>query len=105
MSNQLIYHHIRNATAKLNYSGLKILVDPYFTPKGYYPGFELCPTLEGKKARIPLIALPVPIEEIIKEIDCIIITHTHSDHWDEYTDKYIPKYIPIYFNICSTCRR
>ena len=33
MSNQLIFHHIRNATAKLTYSGLKILVDPYLLHK------------------------------------------------------------------------
>ena len=82
MSNQLIFHHIRNATVKLTYNGLKILVDSYFTPKGYYPGYELCPTLDGKKARIPLIDLPIPVEVIIKEIDAIIITYCHFDHWD-----------------------
>ena len=96
MSNQVIYHHIRNATAKLTYSGLKILVDPYFAPKGHNPGFELCPTMEGKKARIPMIDLPVPVEEIIKEVDAVIITHTHDDHWDEFAAKNIPKYIPIF---------
>ena len=101
MSNQLIFHHIRNSTAKLNYSGLKILVDPFFAPKEYYPGFELCPTLEGKKARIPLVDLPMSIEEIIKDIDAIIITHTHYDHWDDYTAKHIPKYIPVFVQHAS----
>ena len=47
--NEIIYHHIRNCTDKLIYCGLNILVDPFFTPKGYYPGFEMCPTLEQKK--------------------------------------------------------
>ena len=93
---QIKMHHIRNCTEKLFYSGLVILVDPFFTPKGYYPGFDLCPTLEGKKTRVPLVDLKVPIDEIIKDIDAIIVTHTHFDHWDEYTSKYIPKFVPIF---------
>ena len=45
MSEQIIFHHIRNATSKITYSGLKILVDPFLTPKGYYPGYDLCPIM------------------------------------------------------------
>ena len=96
MNEQIIFHHIRNATSKLTYNGIKILVDPYLTPKEYYPGLEIAPTLEGKKTRIPLVDLPLPIEEIIKDIDAIIISHMHFDHWDDYTAKLIPKYIPIF---------
>ena len=96
MSNQFIFHHIRNATSKITYSGLKILVDPFLTPKGYYPGYDLCPILEERKTRLPTRDLPISIEEIVKDIDAVIITHTHVDHWDEYTSKYIPKYIPIF---------
>ena len=96
MSEPIIFHHIRNATSKLSYNGLNILVDPFFTPKGYYPGFELSPTLEMKKTRIPLVDLPLSIEDIIKDIDAVIISHLHFDHWDEYTAKYIPKNIPIF---------
>ena len=33
MSDQIIFHHIRNATSKLTYTGLNILVDPFFAPK------------------------------------------------------------------------
>ena len=95
-SEPIIFHHIRNATSKLTYSGLKILIDPFLTPKEYYPGFELGPTLEIKKARIPLNDLPLPIEEIVKDIDMVIITHLHYDHWDEYTSKYILKNTPIF---------
>ena len=96
MSDEIIFHHIRNSTAKLTYSGLKILVDPFFAPKEYYPGFELGPTVEIKKTRIPLVDLPLPIDEIIKDIDACIISHLHFDHWDDYTAKYIPKNIPIF---------
>ena len=96
MAQRIIFHHIRNATSKLSFSGLKILVDPFFTPKEYYPGFAFCPIKELKKKRVPLVDLPLPIEEIIKDIDACIVSHLHFDHWDEYTAKYIPKNIPIF---------
>ena len=56
----------------------------------------MCPTLEGKKTRTPLKDLSMPIEEILKDIEAVFVTHTHVDHWDEYTAKFIPKYIPIF---------
>ena len=43
--NQIIFQQIRNSTNKLTYSGLNILIDPFLTPKGYYPGFEMAPTV------------------------------------------------------------
>ena len=96
MSSEIIFQHIRNCTAKITYSGLNILVDPFFTPKGYYPGLEFCATLEEKKTRLPLVDLPIKIEDILKDLEAIIVTHTHMDHWDEYTAKLIPKFIPIF---------
>ena len=101
MSEPIIFHHIRNATSKLTYNGIKILVDPFLAPKGYYPGIELAPTLEGKKTRVPVVDLPLSIEEIIKDIDACIISHLHFDHWDDYTAKCIPKYIPIFVQNAS----
>lgn len=49
MSKEIIFQQIRNSTEKVTYCGLNILVDPFFTPKGYYPGFDFCPTIEQKK--------------------------------------------------------
>ena len=91
-------HHIRNCTEKLFYAGVTILVDPFFAPKGHYPGFDLAPTPEARKARGPLTDLKVPIDEIIKDIDAIIITHTHSDHWDEYIQQMIIQKIFLYLS-------
>jgi hypothetical protein len=47
----------------------------------------------------PLNDLPFPIEEIIKNIDAAIITHTLGDLWDDYADKNIPKSVPILFKM------
>ena len=98
---EIIFQHIRNCTAKVTYSGINILVDPFFTPKGYYPGLEFCLKVEEKKTRVPLVDLPIKIEEILKDIDAIVVTHTHADHWDDYTAKFIPKYIPIFVQNAS----
>ena len=46
---EIILHHIRNCTEILTYCGMKFLIDPFLTPKGYYPGFEMCPGKEGKE--------------------------------------------------------
>ena len=105
MSEPIIFHHIRNSTSKLSYNGIKILVDPFFAPKEYYPGFEMGPNLEIKRKRIPLVDLPISIEEIIKDIDAVIISHLHYDHWDDYTAKYIPKYIPIFVQNAADKKR
>ena len=93
---EIIFHHIRNCTEKMTYCGMNFLIDPFFTPKDYYPGFDLCPDPESKKTRIPMVDLPIYIDEIIKDVEAILVTHTHMDHWDEYTAKYIPKTIPIF---------
>ena len=57
------------------------------SPKAYYPGFENAPTLEQKRQRVPLVDLPIPMGEILKNLDAVIITHTHVDHWDECAAK------------------
>ena len=95
-TNKIPFHHIRNATTKLIYNGVTILVDPFLAPKAYYPGFDGAPTPEQKKQRVPLVDLPMSIEEIIKDLEVVIITHTHYDHWDEWAAKEIPKNVTIF---------
>ena len=90
------YKQIRNATGRIIYAGLTFLVDPLLAPKGEYPGFELAKLQSRKLMRNPLIDLPEPVEEVIKGIDAVILTHTHLDHWDPVAAKLIPKYIPVF---------
>jgi len=39
----------------------------------------MAPKPELKKMRLPLNDLPMTVDEIIKDIDAVIITHTHYD--------------------------
>ena len=94
--NDIIFHQIRNCTTKLTYAGVNILIDPFLVPKGFYPWLDIAPTPEQKKIRVPMNDLPISINEILKGIQAVIITHTHIDHWDDYAVKYIPKNTPIF---------
>lgn len=84
---------IRNATVKINYGGKVFLVDPMFAPKDSYKGFE--GTLNSH-LNWPRVELPFSINEILKDVDAVIITHTHLDHLDETAIKAIPKDILMF---------
>ena len=70
----------------------KFLIDPIFAEKGTYPPF---PSLLRENEKNPLHNLPIPISEMIN-VDAVIITHLHIDHFDEEAKKQLPKNITIY---------
>lgn len=84
---------IRNATVKINYGGKVFLVDPMFAPKDAYKGFE--GTLNSH-LNWPRVELPFSKNKILKDVDAVIITHTHLDHLDETAIKAIPKDILMF---------
>ncbi len=79
---------VRNATLVINYAGKKILVDPMFMPKDSFD------PLAGK-ARNPMVDLPVSIEEIVKDVDLVLVTHTHPDHFDPVASATLDKSIKL----------
>ena len=72
-------HQIRNATIVVEYAGKKFLIDPMLAEKGTYPPFPNSPRQDQNN---PLVSLPTSIDNIIKDIDAVIVTHLHYDHWD-----------------------
>lgn len=84
---------IRNATVKVTYGDTTFLVDPMLAEPGAYPGFQ---DTYRSELRNPLTTLPMPIENILKGVDAVILTHTHLDHWDEAAQKALPKDIPLF---------
>ncbi len=82
---------IRNATVVFNYAGKKFLIDPMLADKGTYPGFPGTPNSELNN---PLVNLPVKAESIVN-VDAVLVSHLHLDHWDEAAAQALPKNIKI----------
>lgn len=79
---------VRNATLLIEYGGKKILVDPMLSPKGAiesWAGIERNPTIE----------LKMPVENIVKDVDMVIVTHTHEDHFDKVASKVLDKSVEL----------
>ena len=87
------YQHIRSATGKLYYAGEVFLIDPVLAKKGVYP---CSPLVKRSELLYPLTELPMSIDEILKDVTCVMVTHTHPDHRDLYAEALIKKDLPIY---------
>ena len=83
---------IRNATLQLEFGGKTFLIDPMLAPKSTYPGF---PGTANDHLRNPLVDLPLSLATIL-DVDAVIVTHTHLDHWDDAAIEAIPKTMPIF---------
>ncbi|MDU4993394.1 MAG: MBL fold metallo-hydrolase [Klebsiella quasipneumoniae] len=83
---------VRNATQLIEYAGKKFLVDPMLADKGAWPGFE---GTARSELRNPLVDLPLDISALL-DVDAIIVTHTHPDHWDQTAAEIVPKDMLIY---------
>jgi L-ascorbate metabolism protein UlaG (beta-lactamase superfamily) len=86
------FQQLRNATIVIEYAGKKILVDPMLAEKGSVPGFG--GTINSHIAN-PTVDLPISIDEIL-DVDAVIVTHIHPDHWDEAAIKLVPKDMLIF---------
>ncbi len=84
---------VRNATVRVTCGGTVFPVDPMLSRPGTYHGFsgtyrsELCN---------PLTPLPMPISEVLRDVDAVIVTHTHLDHWDDAAVQALPKDMPLF---------
>jgi L-ascorbate metabolism protein UlaG (beta-lactamase superfamily) len=86
-------HQIRNATIVVEYAGKKFLIDPMLSEKGTYPPF---PSLKQNNSNNPLVSLPISINNIIHNVDAVIVTHLHYDHWDDAAKEALPKDIKLF---------
>jgi L-ascorbate metabolism protein UlaG (beta-lactamase superfamily) len=83
---------VRNATLRLDFGGVRFLIDPMLAEQGAYPGFE---GTANSHLRNPLVPLTLPMDEIL-DVDALIVTHTHPDHWDEAAKALVPKSLPVF---------
>ncbi len=84
--------HIRNATQLITYAGKRFLIDPLLASKDAYPGF---PGTARAEIRNPTVELPCAVENLL-DVDAVIVTHTHADHWDQHAIERIAKEMPIF---------
>lgn len=85
------FQQIRNATITITYAGKKFLIDPWLQEKGAFPPFSA----ESQEPN-PTVPLPMSIDEIIKDVDAVIVTHIHPDHFDEIAADVIAKDTKIF---------
>lgn len=79
---------IRSATLVVQLADVRLLIDPWLASKG-----------EGKsysgRGPSPLVDLPCSLEELLDGIDAVLVSHLHSDHFDEVAQQVLPKSMPI----------
>lgn len=80
---------IRNATLRLQYAGQQILIDPYLAPQYSLPSYT------GKSPN-PTVELPMSIDDILKDVTLVIVSHLHSDHFDTVAHQRVPIDWPLF---------
>ncbi|WP_350020047.1 MBL fold metallo-hydrolase [Priestia flexa] len=83
---------IRNATLVLTYANKTFLIDPMLADQGTYPPF---PNSVRQDQRNPLVPLPVPVTQLLN-VDAVILTHLHLDHFDETAKELLDKDIKLF---------
>ncbi|MCA8928850.1 MAG: MBL fold metallo-hydrolase [Alphaproteobacteria bacterium] len=83
---------VRNATLILEYAGVRFLIDPMLSAKGALPPFAGTPNAAMCN---PLVELPFGLDRIA-QVDAVIVTHTHKDHWDDAAAEALPKTLPLF---------
>ncbi|AWB46492.1 hypothetical protein DCC85_21525 [Paenibacillus sp. CAA11] len=83
---------IRNATLVVEFAGRRFLIDPMLAEKGTYPPFKNSVRQDQNN---PLVGLSIPIDDIIN-VDAVIVTHLHLDHFDEAAKEILPKDLKMF---------
>lgn len=79
---------VRNATLLIEYGGQRILVDPMLSPKGAidsWAGIQRNPTIE----------LKMPVEKIVKDVNLVLVSHSHEDHFDKVASETLNKSVEL----------
>ena len=85
------FEQIRGATSIVTYAGVRFLVDPMLAKKFAYP--DVPTTINCAKGN-PTTELPCPVSDLFN-VDVLLVTHLHFDHFDEAAKQLIPKDIPV----------
>ncbi|WP_212004017.1 MBL fold metallo-hydrolase [Chitinophaga sp. HK235] len=81
---------LRNATQWLTINNKHILIDPMLSPQGAYPAV----VGTGNEIRNPTVDLPIDkeaLDTLLSQVDAVLLTHLHRDHWDLVAQERLPK--------------
>jgi L-ascorbate metabolism protein UlaG (beta-lactamase superfamily) len=79
---------IRSATLTVELAGIRLLIDPWLAAKGAGKSYS-------GRGRSPLVDLPCPVGELLEGMDAVLVSHLHSDHFDEVAQRRLARSIPI----------
>ena len=83
---------VRNATLLLELAGKRLLVDPMLDDAGARP-----PIANTRSpVRNPTVPLPWPAEDVVHDLDAVVVTHRHQDHFDRRAEQLVPRDIPVF---------
>lgn len=82
---------LRHATLVLGIGESRLLVDPMLGPAGEMPAIPETPNPH----RNPLAPLPTAVDELIADVDAVLVTHLHRDHFDPVAEEALPKGLPL----------
>jgi L-ascorbate metabolism protein UlaG (beta-lactamase superfamily) len=83
---------VRNATLLLELAGRRLLVDPMLDDAGARP-----PIANTRSpVRNPTVPLPWPAEDVVRDLDAVVVTHRHQDHFDHRAEQLVPRDIPVF---------
>jgi L-ascorbate metabolism protein UlaG (beta-lactamase superfamily) len=86
---------VRHATLAVEYHGHTLLVDPMLDDAGARPAIQNSPNRRSN----PLVPLPFAAQDVVQGAEAVLVTHTHSDHWDGTAAGLLAKDLPLFGQI------
>jgi len=91
---------IRHATLWMEYAGWRFLVDPMLDAAGARAAIQDSPN----PRRNPLVELPISAPDLARNADVVLVTHTHSDHWDDAAARLLTKDLPLFGQVTDAVK-
>lgn len=88
---------LRHAATIIEFAGKKLLVDPMLSAAGTRSSIST--KRKGKDLKNPLVDIPMgkaELERLISSVDAVLITHIHTDHFDDFKGDFLSKDIKIF---------
>lgn len=84
--------HVRHSTSIIKIGNKEILIDPMLSP------IESLPTVKtvNNELKNPRTELPFNTDNMVKKVNCLLLTHLHFDHFDKEAVATLSKKIPVF---------